>query len=64
MMEEILFPGPLSVRAAFNWINRWVRNWPSGATLTAEQEAQMADHFVRGLDPYESAAAIAEGRTL
>ncbi len=63
MMEEILFPGPLSVRAAFNWINQWARNWPSGATLTADQ-AQMADHFVRGLDPYESAAAIAEGRTL
>lgn len=64
MKEVELIHAPFSVNAAVIWISRWFRNWPVGVAVTTEQELQMADHFVRGLDPYESAAAIAEGRSL
>ena len=46
------------------WTLRWVHNAHQGREFTPEEISQIADHYRRGIDAWESAAAICEGRTL
>lgn len=45
------------------WLAKWLENWPRRSPTEAELVVA-ADHFVRGIDARESAAALSEGRRL
>jgi hypothetical protein len=42
----------------------WTSNAHRGREFTVREVAEIADHYLRGADPMESAAAICEGRRL
>lgn len=51
-------------RNLFAWSLRWRDNAYQNRTFTAREIAVAVDHWRAGIDPWESAAAICEGRDI
>ena len=51
-------------RSIVAWMLEWTSNAHRGREFTVREVAEIADHYLRGADPMESAAAICEGRRL
>ena len=46
------------------WMNAWHQNVADGYLLNDKTARRVADHYWRGIDAWESAAAIYEGRDI
>ena len=46
------------------WMLKWKDHVEAGRKLGPEEVSTILDHWQRGIDPWESAAAICEGRKL
>ncbi len=51
-------------RDLFAWTVKWCRNAYRDKEVTTRDVAMAIDHYQSDIDPWESAAAICEGRTL
>jgi len=47
-----------------NWMLIWNRNAVQGREFSATEAIKIVDHWLRDIDPQESAAAICEGREI
>jgi len=47
-----------------NWMLKWNQNAVRQREFSAEEVTRIVDHWMRDIDPLESAAAICEGRKI
>lgn len=51
-------------RSLVAWMLKWRDNAHNGREFTTQEIATAAEHYLAGVDPWESAAAICEGRAI